>query len=209
MTVKGNYSSLTSTEIIRRLSATPFVPTDEPYPPGVLKEPLRQASVLIPLLQKDNTWHVLFIRRAEHSEDMHSGQVAFPGGGTHPEDLDAETTALREAFEEIGLKPGDVQIVGRLNEFITISSYRVTPIVGIIPWPYSYHLDKDEVSRVFTIPLDWLADPANHSIQDRVLPPPYRPISVIYFKPNNGEILWGASARFTLGLIDILSEVGE
>ena len=209
MADEGHLTNLTSAEIIRRLSAAPFVPTDEPYPPGVLKEPLRQASVLIPLLQKDNAWHILFIRRAEHSEDIHSGQVAFPGGGAHPEDPDPEITALREAFEEIGLEPGDVQIVGWLNEFITISSYRVTPIVGIIPWPYSFHLDENEVSRAFTIPLDWLADPANHSTQNRVLPPPYHPISVIYFKPYDGEILWGASARFTLGLIDILSESGE
>lgn len=201
-----DFSRLTIAEISRRLSTASFVPTDEPYPPGVLKEPLRQASVLIPLLQREGSWHILFIRRAEHSEDIHSGQVAFPGGGAHPEDPDPETTALREAYEEIGLQPTDVHIVGRLNEFITISSYRVTPIVGIIPWPYPYHLDQIEVSRVFTIPLNWLANPKNYTIQDRILPPPYQPMSVIYFKPYDREILWGASARFTLGLIDLLME---
>jgi 8-oxo-dGTP pyrophosphatase MutT (NUDIX family) len=200
-----DFSQLTLADIRRRLSNAPPVPTDEPYPPGVLKEPLRLASVLIPLLLREDIWHILFIRRAEHSEDLHSGQVAFPGGGAHAEDPDPETTALREAHEEIGVNPADVQIAGRLNEFITISSYRVTPIVGVVPWPYSYHPDHVEVSRIFTIPLNWLADPVNHTVQERLLPYPYKPIPVIYFKPYDGEILWGASARFTLGLISLLS----
>ncbi len=160
--------------------------------------------MLIPLARFDDAWHLVLIRRAEHSEDMHSGQVAFPGGGAHLSDPDSETTALREAEEEIGLKPTDVRIVGKLNGFVTVSSYLVTPVVGIIPWPYAFTLDKYEVSRVFTIPLDWLGDTSNFETRQRALPPPYPPITVIYYKPYDSEVLWGASARFTVGLIEIL-----
>ena len=203
--VTTTLNTLTAEQIAQRLTQSGSVETDEPYPPGLLKEPLRPAAVLIPLLRIEGEWHVLFIRRAEHAEDLHSGQVAFPGGGSHPRDKDLITTALREAYEEIGLAPADVRILGTLNEFITISSYRVTPVIGVMPWPYHLILDPNEVSRAFTIPLEWLANPDNHSIQERILPPPYRPASVIYFQPYDGELLWGASARFALGLVWLLS----
>jgi len=175
-----------------------------PYASGLLRGEPRSAAVLIPLLRKENVWHVLFTRRTDTLPE-HSGQVAFPGGRAEPGDLNPEDTALREAREEIGLKPTDVQVLGRLNDFITITNYRVTPIVGMIPWPFSLHLEKQEVSRVFTIPLDWLADPANREEQLRPLPPPYPPVTVIYFHPYDNEILWGASARFTVTLLKILS----
>ena len=199
-------SHLTGDEITRRLASASDIPLDGPYPEGLLKPNLRTAAVLIPLAWVDNAWQLVLIRRAEHSEDMHSGQVAFPGGGSHPTDPDPQTTALREAYEEIGLMPTDVQIVGKLNSFVTISSYIVTPIVGIIPWPYEFTLASDEVSRVFTIPLEWLADNDNFEVRQREFPFPYPPISVIYYKTYDGEVLWGASARFTVGLIDILKE---
>jgi 8-oxo-dGTP pyrophosphatase MutT (NUDIX family) len=175
-----------------------------PYPSGLLQGEPRSAAVLIPLLHKENVWHVLSTRRTDTLPE-HSGQVAFPGGRAEPGDLNAEETALREASEEIGLKPSDVQILGRLNDFITITNYHVTPIVGMIPWPFSLQLEKEEVSRVFTIPLDWLADPANREEQLRPLPPPFPPITVIYFHPYDNEILWGASARFMVTLLKILS----
>lgn len=122
-----------------------------------------------------------------------------------PEDGDAETTALREAWEEIGVLPVDVDILGRLPRFLTITNYLVTPVVGQIPWPYDFKPAADEVSRIFTIPLDWLADPANREVRQRSLPPPFGAISVIYYQMYDGEILWGASARFTLTLVNTLT----
>jgi hypothetical protein len=73
-----------------------------------------------------------------------------------------------------------------------------------MPWPYRLRLASQEVSRAFTVPLAWLADPANHEVRLRALPPPYAPVPVIYFHPYDGEVLWGASARFTLALLEIL-----
>lgn len=197
-------AELSIEEIVERLEKAPKNPPDKPYPRGLLKATLRPAAVLIPFLKKDNAWHILFIRRAEHSEDLHSGQVAFPGGGAHSEDRDPVTTALREAYEELGIQPNDVRILGKMGEFVTISSYTVTPVIGVIPHPYHFRLDRNEVTRVFSIPLEWLADPAHHEIRQRELPSPYRSIDVIYFQPYDGEVLWGASARFMLDLIEIL-----
>lgn len=173
------------------------------YPSELLSDSPRPAAVLMALLWKDNLWQLLFTRRnATLSE--HSGQVAFPGGRSDPEDDGPESTALREAREEIGLDPAKVQILGRLKSFITITNYKVTPVVGLIPWPIRLQVSPAEVSRVFTIPLAWLCDPTNHEKLQRHLPAPLGPVSVIYFKEYDGEILWGASASFTMAFLEAI-----
>lgn len=195
---------LTEEEIARRLARRGNNLVENPFPPGFFPGAPRPAAVLIPFLRQDEAWHILFIRRTANYNDPHGGQVAFPGGASDPTDTDAVATALREACEEIGLQPSKVRILGRLIDFVTITGYRVTPVIGVIPWPSRLILEAEEVSRAFTIPLDWLANPENREERLRPLPDPHRPVSVIYFKPYDGEILWGASARFTLELINIL-----
>lgn len=196
--------ALTIDEIRNRLSKAHTGEVIFRYPPGLLSGPFRPAAVLIPLLRHNNQWQLLFIRRTDNQNDPHSGQVAFPGGASDPDDSNAEMTAIREANEEIGIKARDVTILGMLNDFITITSYQVTPVVGKIPWPYPLQLAAEEVSRAFTIPLAWLADPDNSDQERRRLPPPFEPIPVIYFKPYLGEVLWGATAGFTFGLLQTL-----
>ncbi len=166
----------------------------------------RSAAVLVPMLKKAHKWHILFTRRTA-SLPEHSGQVAFPGGQADPEDNSPEETALREAQEEISLNPGDVQILGRLGELRTISNYCVMPVVGYIPWPYEFHLAREEVSRVFTIPLEWLADLKNYEIRNRELPSPYPAVPVIYFDHYDGELLWGISAEITMNFLKSLQLV--
>lgn len=170
------------------------------YPQEFLQGPPRPAAVLIPFLQRDGEWHVLFTRRTESLVE-HRGQVAFPGGRSDASDPTPEATALREANEEIGLRPSQVHVLGRLDSFLTITNYCVTPVVGAITWPFTIRLAKDEVSRVFTIPLRWLADPNHHEVRARPLPLPYPPLPVIYFQPYDGELLWGVSAFITVNLI--------
>jgi 8-oxo-dGTP pyrophosphatase MutT (NUDIX family) len=201
-------SQLSPIQIQKALNQSTISSADSVYPEfpslrSFLTGDPRLAAVLIPLLKVNSGWHILFTRRSA-SLPEHSGQVAFPGGRSDPHDTGPEHTALREAWEELGILPTDVQVLGRLNDFLTITNYLVTPVVGQIPWPYPLIPAAHEVSHYFTIPIDWLADPANYREIERNLPPPNTPMQVIYFNEYNGETLWGASARFTLTLIEIL-----
>ncbi|MCI0518932.1 MAG: CoA pyrophosphatase [Chloroflexi bacterium] len=196
---------LTETEIAARLSGVGEAQPESPFPPGFLKPFLRRASVLIPFLPHDDGWHLLYIRRTANHNDPHSGQVAFPGGGWDDGDDGAIAAALREAHEEVGIDPAHVRILGRLHDFATITSYLVTPVIGFVPWPYPLRLQTREVSRAFTIPLRWLADPANRRQELRRLPPPFKPVPVIYYQNYDDELLWGVTARLTLSLIEKLT----
>lgn len=191
---------LTESEIARRLSAPPTIIIDEGNSTGWVPAAPRPAAVLIPFLRVDNAWHILLTRRTEVVAD-HKGQVAFPGGRADPGDPSPDETALREAEEEIGLHPADVRILGRLPELITITNYCVTPVVGVIPWPYPLHIATIEVSRAFSIPLTWLADPTHHETRTRLIPGTAIQLPVIYFQPYDGELLWGVSAEIMVNLL--------
>jgi 8-oxo-dGTP pyrophosphatase MutT (NUDIX family) len=110
------------------------------------------AAVLVPLVFVDGDWHLLYTRRADRVES-HKGQVSFPGGACDAGETTPEQTALREAHEEVGILPQDVRVLGRLTHMITITHFRVTPVVGVVPWPYVFRVGNEEVARVFTIPL--------------------------------------------------------
>ncbi|HLE13202.1 MAG TPA: CoA pyrophosphatase [Anaerolineales bacterium] len=199
------HPDLSPEEISKRLQEARSDVSDEfsLFPVDLFSQPPRQAAVLIPFLIDHGVWHVLFTRRTA-SLPEHSGQVAFPGGRADTEDDSPSMTALREAEEEIGIRPEHVKILGMLRRIRTISNYCVTPVVGSILWPYPLRLASDEVSRAFTIPLAWLANPENHAIQLRALPAPYSPVPVIYFKHFDGELLWGVSAQIVLILLRAL-----
>jgi 8-oxo-dGTP pyrophosphatase MutT (NUDIX family) len=164
---------------------------------------LKCAAVLIPMVLKNSEWHLIFTRRTD-TVDSHKGQVAFPGGGCDEHESLAEQTALREAQEEIGLSPRDVKILGKLNDVATITHYLVTPVVGIIPWPYDFKLSRHEVSRVFSIPLDWMAQSANWEEFDYSLEGFQRSSPVITYHAYDGEILWGVSARITQNFLEVM-----
>jgi 8-oxo-dGTP pyrophosphatase MutT (NUDIX family) len=163
---------------------------------------LRQAAVLVPLLQINDEWHLLFTRRTDTVLN-HKGQVAFPGGSVEPEDQNLTQSALRETFEEIGLVPDNVKILGRMPDYVTISHYIITPVVGRIPWPFDMVLSSDEVTHVFTIPLNWLADRSNWE-ERPFIRSDGREEMVIFYQTYSGELLWGITARITLNLLQAL-----
>ena len=160
---------------------------------------LKCAAALIPLLRQGGEWHLLFTRRTDKVES-HKGQVSFPGGACDEGETTPEETALREANEEVGIDPQKVRVLGHIMNMITITSFRVTPVVGIIQWPTVLLLGKDEVERVFTIPLLWLADKNNRWEFSM----PGRNRSLIVYHPFDGELLWGATARMTVDFLKIL-----
>lgn len=172
--------------------------------------PMREAAVLVPLVRMDDAWHLLFIRRAADKRDRHSGQVAFPGGARDGADSDPSATALREAQEEIGLDARRIKLIRELGPYITISNYRVTPVVGVVEWPSPLELQATEVARAFTIPLAWLRDRDNLSLKPRREKDPEstRLHPVIVYAPYDGEVLWGATARMTVNFIRAL-DAGE
>ena len=160
---------------------------------------LRCAAVLVPLTYVQDEWHILFTRRTDRVES-HKGQVSVPGGACDEGETTPEQTALREADEEIGMRPEDVTVLGRLSQLITISSFRVSPIVGVIPYPYAFKVASIEVARVFTIPLAWLANQNNYwafSLRESER-------SLIAYHPFDGELLWGATARMTVNFLKTL-----
>jgi 8-oxo-dGTP pyrophosphatase MutT (NUDIX family) len=160
---------------------------------------LKCAAVLVPLVWHDEEWHLLYTRRTDTVES-HKGQVSFPGGACDEGETTPEETALREAEEEIGLDPNDVKVLGRLPNLITVTYFRVTPVIGVVRWPAVFRVGEHEVARIFTIPLAWLSNPSNRWQFEM----PGRARSLIAYHPYDGELLWGATARMTVDFLNVL-----
>lgn len=169
---------------------------------------VRRAAVLIPLVHHDEQWQILFIRRASNNLDRHSGQVAFPGGRIEADDPNAVSAALRETHEEIGISADQINIVGELDTYITVSKYEVTPVAGIVNWPTSLKLQSSEVARAFLIPLAWLRDRNNFTFRARQNMDPLsaRRHPIVVFNTFDEEVLWGATARMTLNFLKSIDD---
>ncbi len=168
---------------------------------------LRPAAVLVPLLKADDGWHLLFTKRTSHVQN-HKGQVAFPGGAIEAGDPSVESAALRETWEEIGVEPTRVTLLGRLPTLISVTHYLIYPIVGRMIWPMTFRLSEDEVEKVFTIPLTWLAQP-RHLEREMKPTPEGTPHEVLYFAPYQGEQVWGITARIVYLLLQALGVVRD
>ena len=201
-----NFNELTPATIIQRIEGQNELPPLNRYQEFAPSLKLKKAAVLVPMFKQNDDWHLLYIRRSAVQDDFHSGQIAFPGGAMEELDANLEETAVRETFEEIGLLPEKTEILGRLRNHITISSFILTPIVAIIPKKNEFKLSKQEVDRVFSIPLNWLVDQKNNYLKERKINN-NASIQVRYFKKYDGEILWGATARITLEFISNLLQI--
>ena len=119
-----------------------------------------QAAVLVGLVQR-NELMVLLTQRTVHMKN-HSGQVAFAGGKSDPEDADAAATAVREAHEEVGVLPSQITVIGNLPTYTTGTAFVITPVVALVAPDYRLAPSVGEVAQVFEVPLAFLMNPANH-----------------------------------------------
>jgi 8-oxo-dGTP pyrophosphatase MutT (NUDIX family) len=159
-----------------------------------------RAAVLVPLFEKEGYCHLLLTRRTDQVKH-HKGQISFPGGVFDDEDADLERTALRETFEEVGVKEEDVQILGPLDDIVTISEFVVTPFVGIIPYPYPFQLSPREIAELIEVPVAPLLDPNCFGEKGIIDNGRKRTVESYQYQHH---IIWGATARILkqfLGLI--------
>jgi len=161
---------------------------------------IRPAAVLVPVVKRDHGLTVLFTRRTAHLND-HAGQISFPGGRSEPGDAGAAQTALREAAEEIGLAAAQVEVLGELHQYVTVTGYRVTPVVGLVTPPLELRLDDFEVAEVFEVPLEYLLDPANHQCNSVAYEGRERHY---YAVPYQQYYIWGATAGMLMNLLSVL-----
>jgi 8-oxo-dGTP pyrophosphatase MutT (NUDIX family) len=164
---------------------------------------LTPASVLVPIVTHARELTVLFTRRTAHLRD-HSGQISFPGGRAEPSDDSPRATAVREAFEEIGLEAERIELLGALPEYCTRTGFCVTPVVGLVAPPLELRPDAFEVDEVFEVPLAFLLDPANHQRHAREIQG--RPAHY-YAIPYRDYYIWGATAGMLVNLYRFLSAV--
>ncbi|HVO05071.1 MAG TPA: CoA pyrophosphatase [Candidatus Cybelea sp.] len=174
---------------------------DHDLNPGMVPDrALTAAAVLVPLIDRDGGMTVLLTKRTEHLND-HAGQVSFPGGRIDPEDRDAAAAALREAKEEVGLDPDRVDLVGRLDTYVTRTGFEVTPFVGVVMPPIALVPDPFEVADVFEVPLAFFLDPASRKTESRVWQGKER---FFYVYPWHGYYIWGATAGMLSNLAEVL-----
>ena len=161
----------------------------------------RQASVLLPLFISEGQFWLLFTKRTTTVE-YHKGEVSFPGGTVDSVDESWERTAIRETFEEIGVREEDIEILGQLDDMTTMTSqFIIHPFVGMIPYPYSFRINTEEVERLIEVPLRFFFSPSQ--------PQPH----TIKYKGKSLEIpafiyrdavIWGATERIVENFIGLI-----
>jgi len=170
------------------------VATTEPAAPG-----LRSAGVLVPLRDIGGEITVTLSRRTERVPH-HKGQICFPGGSRDPGDRDLLGTALREAEEELGIRRGDVELLGAMERVPTVTGFCIQPFVARIPWDARFHLDGFEVAETFDAPLSAFTDLSRYRAAcTTFLGKPY----MVYFLDYDRFTIWGATARILHSLAEM------
>jgi 8-oxo-dGTP pyrophosphatase MutT (NUDIX family) len=170
------------------------------YSPRTLESPKSIcAGVIVPLFQKDEELFVLLTKRSEEV-GVHKGEVSFPGGMCEDKDGNTLNTALRECCEEIGVKQQDVEVIGKLDDMVTLTGFVIAPYVGIIPHPYGFRTNPGEVAYLINLPMAHLMDAillqeqATYNGKTWTVP-------TIYYQ---GDRIWGATCKILLQLCHIV-----
>ena len=162
---------------------------------------LTPAAVLVPLVMRPEGLAVLLTQRTQHLA-AHAGQISFPGGRREESDADSVEAALRETEEEVGLPRDHIEVIGRLDTYVTSTGFEVTPVVGLVRAPYPVKLDPFEVAELFEVPLAFVLDPANHQRHSREVKGRQR---TFYVLPYQHRYIWGATAGMLVNLAEVLS----
>lgn len=176
---------------------------DHDLNPGMMPSTeLREAAVLVPIVERPEGLTMMLTQRTDHL-DHHPGQISFPGGHIEEDDASPEDAALREAEEEVGLERTHVEIIGRLDQYVTRTGFSITPIVGLIDPSHSVSADEFEVADIFEVPLAFLLDANNHRRDSRIYKGTKREF---YAMPFGDYYIWGATAGMIRNLYDLLIE---
>ena len=159
------------------------------------------AAILVPIYYKQGQYYILLIKRTERVK-KHKGEISFPGGARDEGDRTLLDTALRESAEEIGLAPDKVEILGELDDEVSVkTNYVITPFVGLIPWPYQFKVDGVETEEIIEAPILVLQDKgySHQEIRDGKT-------VTLYFYNYQGRVIWGATARILNKFLGIFAE---
>jgi 8-oxo-dGTP pyrophosphatase MutT (NUDIX family) len=163
--------------------------------------PLRDAAVLVPLVDRPAGPTVLLTERSPNLAE-HAGQISFPGGRREAWDTSVEANALRETSEEIGVPATAVDVLGRLDTYVTGTGFRIAPVVGMLRPPLDLVPDPIEVAAVFEVPLAFIREPANLERHSRELRGRQRDFYAFTF---GRWFIWGATAAILVNLRDALA----
>lgn len=169
----------------------------------MLARPARPAAVLLGIVERTSGLNILFTERSADLKD-HPGQVSFPGGCIEAKDPSAVVAALREAEEEIGLKPEQVNVIGCLGPYLTVTGFLITPVVGFVSNRFRAMPVPAEVSEVFEVPLDFFLEEKRLEVKYCTRPDFGTTFRIYEFSFEEHRI-WGATAAILLRLIGLIS----
>ena len=162
----------------------------------------RLAAVLALLTPEEDSWHITLIKRPTHPRDLHAGQISFPGGGLEKGDRSFEDCAMRETFEEIGVPPTSINIIGELTKlYVYASNNLVYPFVGYLQKPFQYTINEKEVESVISMPMTHFT--RSEVVQHTTLKVRNYTLKEVPYYDLNGEVLWGATAMMISELIHL------
>jgi len=162
------------------------------------------AAVLLPIYYKQGQYYILFTKRTEKVKE-HKGQICFPGGAYQEDDEALVNTALRECAEEIGLMADKVEVLGELDDTVTVTSnYIVSPFIGFISWPHVLKVDQRETEEIIEIPISALLDKGCLREETEIID---GKAVTLYFYHYQGRVIWGATARILNQFLDIFVQV--
>ncbi len=152
------------------------------------------AGVVIPIFEKDGTVYIVLTRRSDMVR-VHKGEISFPGGMCEDDDGSTMNTALRECCEEIGVPAKDIEVIGKLDDMVTLTGFVITPYVGIIPYPYDFKTSPGEVAYLVYLPFDFLKEAVPVMETAEYKGTRMEEVPSIYYQ---GERIWGATCRILL-----------